>query len=82
MSNRPSSVPRIPRPVEAARQPVRLKFPSRYNARFPSPDDEPFNVDQVEFAAQYFVAVIGLFIAIGGVAAFVLVPLVGRLMSH
>jgi cobalamin biosynthesis protein CobD/CbiB len=82
MSDHPSSVPRIPKSAMAHEPPVRLTFPSRYNARFPAPDDEPFQVDQVEFAAQYFACVIGLTIAIGAFSAFVLVPLVGQLLSH
>jgi hypothetical protein len=87
MSDSHSSVPRIARakpdnPRAEPAKPVRLKFPSRYNARFPAPDDEPFHVDQVEFAVQYFGAVLVLFVSMAGFAAFVLVPLVGTLMSQ
>jgi hypothetical protein len=82
MSNGPSSVPRIPRPALARVQPTRLRFSSRYNARFPPPADEPFHVNQVEFAVQYFVAVFALFIAMACFAAFALVPFIGQLMSH
>jgi hypothetical protein len=88
MSDSQPSVPQIPRTkpertnVSAQTKPTRLKFPKRYNARFPAPDDEPFHVDQVEFAAHYFAAVAVLFVSMGGFAAFVLVPLVGTLLSH
>lgn len=88
MSDSQPSVPRIPRAKpnganhNAQHTPTRLKFPKRYNARFPAPDDEPFHVDQVEFAAQYFGAVIVMFLVMGGLAAFVFVPLVGTFMSQ
>jgi hypothetical protein len=87
MSDSQPSVPRIARakpdkPKSEPPKPARLKFPRRYNARFPAPDDEPFHVDQVEFAAQYLGAVVVMFVVMGGLAAFVFVPLVGTLLSH
>ncbi len=86
MSDSPSSVPRVPRPRETGPQPadakpVVYKVPSRYDAQFPSPDDEFGDVDQVAFAGQYFAWVFVLFIATAGFAAFVLVPMVGRFLS-
>lgn len=81
MSDSPSSVPQVPRPVAHAGH-TPLKFPSRYRYRFPPPDEEPYDgVNQVEFAAKYFAAVFVLFIGMAGFAAFVLVPLVGQFMS-
>ena len=86
MSDSPSSVPRVPRPKvtgvsRAEAEPVRYTVPSRYDARFPPPDDEHDHVDQVAFAGQYFALVFVLFIATAWFAAFVLVPVVGLVLS-
>jgi hypothetical protein len=81
MSKSQSTVPAVPRSKAPA--PVKLTFPSRYNHRFPDPDDEPFDsVNQLEFGLQFFAFVIGVFILTAGFAAFVLVPAVGSLLSH
>lgn len=86
MSDSPSSVPRVRRARSIAiaaneGAPVHLTFPSRFRYQFPPPDEEQFDVDQVAFAGQYFLAVFVLFIATAAFAAFVLVPLVGRVLS-
>jgi hypothetical protein len=77
------SVPLVRRPRDkaAAPKPVRYTVPSRYEARFPPPGEEFDEVDQVEFAGQFFRFVFVLFIATAGFAAFVLVPMVGRFLS-
>lgn len=77
------SVPPVRRPRDNAAAPksVRYTLPSRYEARFPPPDEEFDEVDQVAFAGQYFAYVFVLFMATAGFAAFVLVPMVGRFLS-
>jgi hypothetical protein len=82
-----SGVPKIKRAKSAARLPIskacnsqKLKFPSRFRHNFPAPDDEPFDgVDQMEFAVQYLVFVVAVFIVTALVAAFIFVPFVGRM---
>ena len=78
-----SGVPRVRRSRPARPQPVKLTFPSRFESRFPPPDDEPFDsVNQVEFGLQFFAFVLAMFIATATTAAFVLVPLIGTLFSR
>ena len=80
MSKHATSVPSVPRLKSRV---VALKFPPRYDLRYPAPDDEPFDsVNQVEFAATYFKWVAILFLSMAIFAAFVLVPLVGLIFAH
>lgn len=75
MQKHTSSVPSVPRVKSRI---VALKFPPRYDLRYPAPDDEPFDsVNQFEFAAHYFKCVAALFIAMALFATFVLVPIAG-----
>ncbi len=86
MSDSPSSVPRVRRPKDTGTKPpdarlVRYTVPARFDAQFPPPDSERDEVDQIEFAGQYFRFVFVLILATAGFAAFVLVPMVGRFLS-
>jgi hypothetical protein len=79
MLKRTTSVPSVPRLNSRV---VALKFPPRYDLRFPAPDDEPFDsVNQFEFAATYFKWVALLFAGMALFAAFVLVPLTGLIFA-
>jgi hypothetical protein len=79
MSKRATSVPSVPRVKSKI---VALKFPPRYDLRYPAPDEEPFDsVNQFEFAATYFKWVALLFVGMALFAAFVLVPLTGLIFA-
>jgi hypothetical protein len=88
MSQGSSGIPKIKRgrPFANLRQPpgsapTKLSFSSRYDHRFPAPDDESFDsVDQVGFAFQFLAFVVAIFIVTAFVASFIFVPMLGRLM--
>lgn len=86
MSVYPSSVPQVRRPRDNGRVPpdvipVGYCVAARFDARFPAPDDEHDDVDQVSFAGEYLSFVLVLITVTAGFAAFILAPMLGLILA-